>query len=438
MDHPIFRPGAQRQLKKVGEADLVIGLPTYKNPYTAAHVARVALEGARTYYPQLRTVLINADAGLKATTRRAVMAQASANGRNSAVVSGRYDGLLGHGTATAVLVDAALALDAKAIIILDSHTQSIQPSWIAALAHLVLENKADLILPRYRHWYSSDGLLSDLIVYPLFRALWGQSVRRPAAPEFALSPRLATALLDEDVWGTAVATCGLPLWLATYGIVGPWRVAQSALGGKICSFIESETPAKRDLVRALQAAESQFDARFQDTLSVLFRSVYRHRAAWRDLSHIRSISTLTQYGTEVPPGVVPTEDVVRLLDDLALGWIEYRALWQHTLTPENLAQLEALAALPPDRFYFPPDLWSRIIFDFAVVFNKGDLDPAKIVKSLFPLFKGRVAAFWQEVAGLAAAGREGTVAAQAVEFEESRSYLKRRWREYHPWRQSLE
>ena len=42
------------------------------------------------------------------------------------------------------------------------------------------------------------------------------------------------------------------------------------------------------------------------------------------------------------------------------------------------------------------------------------------------------------VAGLAAAGREGTVAAQAVEFEESRSYLKRRWREYHPWRQSLE
>jgi hypothetical protein len=78
MDHPIFRPGAQRQLKKVGEADLVIGLPTYKNPYTAAHVARVALEGARTYYPQLRTVLINADAGLKATTRRAVMAQASA------------------------------------------------------------------------------------------------------------------------------------------------------------------------------------------------------------------------------------------------------------------------------------------------------------------------------------------------------------------------
>ncbi|MEW5959631.1 MAG: hypothetical protein AB1801_18050, partial [Chloroflexota bacterium] len=62
----------QRELKKIGSADLVIGLPTYKNPATAAAVARVALAGVHHYYPDLKTVLINADAGYKATTRRAV------------------------------------------------------------------------------------------------------------------------------------------------------------------------------------------------------------------------------------------------------------------------------------------------------------------------------------------------------------------------------
>jgi hypothetical protein len=134
-----------------------------------------------------------------------------------------------------------------------------------------------------------------------------------------------------------------------------------------------------------------------------------------------------------PPFTAGSEvDPAPLLDKLALSWIEYRSLWQQVLTPENLAQFEALAALPPDRFYFPGDLWAQIIYDFAVVFNKGECDPYQVVTSLYPLYLGRLAAFWQEVAGLSLVGYEGTVAAQAVEFEESRPYLKNRWQAYQP------
>jgi hypothetical protein len=121
------------------------------------------------------------------------------------------------------------------------------------------------------------------------------------------------------------------------------------------------------------------------------------------------------------------------LDELALGWMEYRLLWQSILTPENLSQLESLAALSLDRFYFPPDLWARILYDFAVVFNKGDSDPVQVVNALFPIYQGRLAAYWQEVAGLSLVGREGTIAAQAVELEEKRAYLKIRWHTYQPW-----
>jgi len=60
--------------------------------------------------PSVGDVAINADAGHKATTRRAVMAQASQNGHSSAVVSGRYEGVFGYGNAIAALFDAALAL----------------------------------------------------------------------------------------------------------------------------------------------------------------------------------------------------------------------------------------------------------------------------------------------------------------------------------------
>ncbi len=425
MYYSILRPGAQRQIKKIGQADLVIGLPSYKNPAAASHVARIALAGAHRYYPHLRCVLINADAGYPATTRRAIAEQATtANGYRSTIVTGRYNGPLGQGNAIAALLDAALALDARAILILDSHTHTLTPRWVAGLAHLVLEDRADLVMPRYQ-WSRAAGALSDLIAYPLFRALWGRSVRHPAAPDFALSPRLAEAVLDEDIWQTEAAAFGLPPWLTTYAVLGSWRVAQAALGQKRTGDHLLKTRPKQ--------AETLFRSQFHNILSVLFRSVYLYQEFWPDASGFYSLSTLTRFGSQVHYTPSPQRDPTPLLDALALGWIEYRALWQRILTPENLARVEGLAALSPTRFYFSSDLWARIIYDFAVVFNQGDCDPYQVVNSLYPLYQGRLAAFGQEVAGLALVGREGTVAAQAVEFEETRPYLKIRWHTARPW-----
>ncbi len=425
MYYSVMRPDVQRQLKKIGQADLVIGLPTHKNAATAAQVARVALEGVHHYYPDLRTALINADAGRASTTRQAVAAQAHNNGHSSTVITGRYEGVLGQGSATAALLDAALALDAKAIVILDSHTQSITPNWIGGLAHLILENKADLVVPRYQ-WSLPGGGLSDLIVYPLFRALWGQSVRHPAAPDFAISPGLAGAILDEDIWATEVAQWGLSPWLTTYAILGHWRVAQSAVGKK------QTRPLHHRASRHSPQKGSLFKAQFQNVVSVLLNQLYTYQDQWREVTDFHSLTTLTEYAPPAGSEPAVAEDAAPLLDELALGWIEHRALWQRILMPHNLAQIEALAALPPEQFYLPADLWARIIYDFAVVFNRGDCDPYQVVRSLFPLYLGRLAAFKQEIAGLALVGREGTVAAQAVEFEDARRYLKIRWHTYSP------
>ena len=435
MYHPIFRSGAQRQIQKIGEADLVIGLPTYRNPDAASHVAQMVLSGVSQYYPNLRTALINADIGREATTRKAIATQMSTNGHTCNFVAGRYHGLAGQGSAIAALLDAALALDAKAIVILDSNTQTITPNWIPGLAYLILENKTDLVLPRYQWSLQSPGsTLSDLIAYPLFRALWGQSVRHPAASDFAMSPKLATALLDEDIWETDVAEFGLPPWLTTYAIVNKWRVAQSALGEKQTTLdFPIELPQNATEKRHLNRLSRQFEMQFQNIVSVLLRQAYHYQKYWQQTKEFHSLSTLTQFAEHVQTNPIPEHDPAPLLDKLMLGWIEYRTLWRRILTADNLAHLEALASLPADRFYFPSDLWARIIYDFAVVFNKGELDPYQIVQSLYPLLQGRLAAYWQEIAGLSLVAREGTIAAQAVEFEETRFYLNKRWQKYPPW-----
>jgi hypothetical protein len=422
MCEPVMRSQARRQLKRTGRADLVIGIPTYRNASTVGMVAQTALDGVTADFSDLRVVLLNADACSRDGTRQAV-ADATADA-SIPVILGGYSGRLGRGSAVRAILQAALDLNASAVLVLDAHTTSITPAWVAALAHPVLEGRADLVIPRYR-WPLPAGGLSDLIFYPLTRALWGRSLRQPGAGDCALSPALAQVVVEQDVWETEVAAAGFEVWLSSLALTtgpGPgtgkrWRVGQVDLGEK-CYVARTYA--------------THFPLLFRHAVGTLLRQVRIRQAVWQSMPSVQSTPTFP--GPPVPPAEpVPSPDATPLVDALVVGWTRYRALWQRILTPINLATVEALAAQPAVDFTFPPDLWARVVYDFAVVYNKGERDPDRIVDSLLPLYRGRLASLWHEVAGLMPVGRAGTVAAQAVEFEAARDYLLGRWEVYLPW-----
>jgi hypothetical protein len=413
---------AQRQLKRIGHADLVIGIPTYRNATTVGMVVQTALDGVTADLGDLRTVLINADAAPNDGTRQAV-ADATADA-SIPVITGGYTGTLGRGNAVRAILQAALALNAHAVVVLDAHTTSITSDWVAALARPVLEGRGDLIMPHYR-WPLPSGGLSDLIFYPLTRALWGFDLRQPGAGDCAISPALAQASAEHDVWETEVGAAGFEVWLSTTALTeGPdpksreqWRVGQVNLGEK--SYVS-------------RTYRTHFSLLFRQAVGTLLRQVQLRQAVWQAIPAIEAVPMFPGLPT-APVEPVPIPDTTLLTDALVVGWTEHRALWQRILTPINLAAIEALAAQPVERFAFPPDLWAHIVYDFAVVYNKGERDPDRIVDSLLPLYQGRLASLWHEVAGLMPVGREGTVAAQAAEFEEARDYLRQRWEVYLPW-----
>jgi len=415
MLHSTLKDFALETLKHIGKADLVIGITTYgTNPKTAVHAARQAIAGAQTYFPHLRTVLLNADVGMNPQTRQNLQKLASPE---LPVITSRYKGVLGKGAAVSAILHGALMLQPQAIIIIDGRTKSIAPEWIPGLASLVIGQQADLVKPRY-HWPLPDGGLSDLLFYPFIRALWGTSLRHPAADEYALSPGLAEAALAQDVWQTEINRYGFDIWLSYFAITENWRVAQAALGGK-------------HALNAKQATTSRVV--FKDVVGVMLRQVYLRRNLWPTIGKIKSTPTLTEFAPPAETIFTPLNDCADYIEGLALGWIEYRALWKRIILPEHLVAVEYLASQPNDQFYFPSDLWAKIAYDFAVVYNKGERDPDAIALSLYPLYLGRLASLWAEIAGLSNVGRAGTVAAQAVEFEEHLPYLKYRWDNYVPW-----
>jgi len=64
--------------------------------------------------------------------------------------------------------------------VVDSDLRSITPEWFELLLGPILLDRCDFVAPLYlRHKY--DGTITNSIVYPLTRSLYGKEVRQPSA-----------------------------------------------------------------------------------------------------------------------------------------------------------------------------------------------------------------------------------------------------------------
>ncbi|MGH9602531.1 MAG: hypothetical protein ACRD24_09100, partial [Terriglobales bacterium] len=99
--------------------------------------------------------------------------------------------------------------------VVDADLRSITPDWIDLLVRPVLQNNFDYVAPYYRR-HKYDGTITNSIVYPMTRALYGQQVRQPIGGEFGLSPRMWKRLLaKKEDWETDVARFGIDIWMTT-------------------------------------------------------------------------------------------------------------------------------------------------------------------------------------------------------------------------------
>src|SRR5580700_2707554 len=64
---------ARRAAESIGKADIVIGIPSYNNSRTIAHVVRAANAGLMKYFPQQVAVVVNSDGGSTDNTHDAVL-----------------------------------------------------------------------------------------------------------------------------------------------------------------------------------------------------------------------------------------------------------------------------------------------------------------------------------------------------------------------------
>ncbi len=406
---------AKRRIREIGAADVVVGIPTYRNGRTIGRVMEAAVTGLARDFPNARAVVVNADGGSSDNTTQ-IVADWSCPTTVKKIVT-PYEGLLGRGSAVRAIFEVAATLGSRVCIVLSPEARDITPNWLSALAAPILAEQCDVVLPDYDR-PPLESATADHIIYPMLRMLYGVEIRQAIGCDLAINSALAGQYALEDVWETDVARHGLDVWLTIISLVQGRRIGQVNLGTKVEGLREFVVP---------------MDPRFLHTVGTLFRQVNIRRRAWVEGTVPAQLVAfgLPNRGTVTHPRTAISLDGI--WEAALKGRNKYRSTWRAIMASDHLERVREALKGDPAPGLLPPELWARVVVDFAVVYNKGEGDPDKVVCALLPIYYARVVSYMLEMQGRPASAYEAGIEEQARVFQEQRSFLRTRWDTYVPW-----
>ena len=400
---------AERAIAAIRATDLVVGIPSYNNSRTVGHVVRAAQAGLAKYFPQYSSIIINSDGGSRDGTREAVV---STRLDDSNLLMLSTHGSPGKGSAFRTIFEVARRLGATVCIVVDSDLRSFAPEWIDLLGRPILYGGYDLAVPYY-HRHKYDGTITNSIVYPMTRALYGARIRQPVGSDFGLSRRLIARYLDRDDWETDVARYGIDIWMTTIAIAEEFRVCQSFLGARLN---DGKGPSNNLSAMLHQVAGSVF---------TLMEEYYE---LWSRLSRSQPVEV---FGFPFDVGIDPIQvNVDRMVNAFRTGFRELDEVWSMALHPDTQRELLALDRVLArgGRFHLPDDVWARVLIEFASAQRFRPLERSQLLRSLTPLYLARVASFVIETEHLNSTEVEAVHEKFCLCLEEMKPYLTSRWR----------
>lgn len=447
----MLTPAIRESIARLERADIMVGIPSFKNATTIGYVVRAAQAGLVQYFPDLRPVVVNSDAGSPDGTGRVVVETEPPEyierillvrpTNKLARVSLTYpeiDGIGGKGAALRTIFEIAAALEVQALVVVDSDLRSIGPEWIELLAGPILKGGYDFVAPLYAR-HKHDGTITNNVTYPLTRALYGLRIRQPIGGDFGVSGDLVRHYLQAGHWTPEVSKFGIDIWMTTLALAGGFAICQARLGAKVH---DPKDPG------------ADLGPMFRQVVTTILRMAVANVDRWHE---VKGSHDVPAYGFERVVDPPPLEvNVLRLLSEFHAGSLTLGATWREMLSADTEAAVVGLAEEAgavadhvrasldmegPGRerastaamadaaagFAFPDAVWARVIYDLVVTARDQPASLEAFVTALVPVYFGRVASSVIENRDRSTDRSEESIERQAREFERLKPYLINRW-----------
>jgi hypothetical protein len=402
-----LRPYAIKRLEELTSADILVGIPCYNNERTIEHVIQMTTHGLDRYFKGAKSVIFISDGGSTDDSREVAKEFQIKPWQEKLITI--YRGPAGKGSALRSIFEAAVRLDVKACVVVDSDLRSITSDWVEWLVAPILEHGYQFVAPIYqRHKY--DGTITNNIVYNLIRALYGKRIRQAIGGDFAFSHDVAAHYISRPVWDTDVARFGIDVWMTTEAITQGFKICQANLGVKIH---DAKDPA------------AHLGPMFRQVVWTIFHLMEEHEAYWMGISGSEPVETFGQV-EHIDPEPVPV-NLEALVKKFQVGYAQFSPFWKSVFKPETFDMMTKAASLPVDDFRIPLLGWVHILYELAVAFHYWPMYQRQLLDVMSPLYMARVASFINDTLDMNSAEAEEAVERQAAAFEEHKSYLIKLW-----------
>ncbi len=397
-------PSVVEQCKQMKPVDIMVGVLCKNVEATILNVLNVINEGLYRYFPDHNLAIVVSEAESSDNTSEAIKLFQPYSTINTIVTKDITDG--GKGAGVMTIFEIAHAADAKCVVLMDGDLLSIKPGWIQTIANPVVYGRSDLTVPYYIR-DKNDGVITNNLVYPFTRTLYGIDIRQPIAGEFALSKNLYEILRKHPLFPPDF---GIDIFIVTTAAAEGLYVKEGLFSLKIHeSTLHYLEPEKFLIPMFRKVTSSMFE------LAKYYESYWKQRpVAFRSKYHRECFSQ------KPIPVNVNIDDMMQSFT----GEFEHSKQQFYEFLPEELVQ--SVDDVVHNGHQFDAALWAKIVFHYAASY-KSVIDEGKkytLLDTLKTLWLGRFVSYAEKVNDMDINDAEKILQSQAEIFEKHFDYLK--------------
>ena len=384
--------------------DIMVGVLCKDVETTILNLLNVINEGLYQHFPDYKKAIVVSKGPSEDRTSEVIDLFQPYSRINKIVTDDIYDG--GKGAGVRTIIEIAHETDAKCVVLLDGDLLSIKPVWIQTITNAIIYGRADLTVPYYiRDKY--DGVITNNLVYPFTRALYGLDVRQPIAGEFGLSKNLYEVLRNHPLFPPDF---GVDIFIVTVAAAKEMKVKEGLYSLKIH---ESTTrylePEKLLIPMFKKVTGSMFE------LARYYEDYWKYRPLTKTKTYYRNC-----YSKRPIPVKVDIEK------------LQHMFMTEYTTKKEALARflpqniLTALSDTVDQQKILAAELWADIVYNFTAAYKQATNASEK--QDILDLFKTlwirRFVSYTIETKDMDINETEVFLQKQAEVFEEKLPYLR--------------
>ena len=399
-----LKPELVKKCKEIKPIDIMVGVLCKDVEATVLNVLNVINEGLYRYFPDYEKAIVICCAESADKTDEAVDLFQPYNSVEKIVTNDITKG--GKGAGVMTIFEIAYEADAKSVVLMDGDLLSVKPSWIQTIANPIVYGRADLTVPYYIR-DKNDGVITNNLVYPFTRALYGIDIRQPIAGEYALSRNLYELLREHPLFPPDF---GIDIFILTVAAAEEMYVKEGLFSLKIHESTTRYLEPEKFLIPM-----------FRKVTGSMFELAKYYEDYWKSKPNRWHAKYCRESFSQKP---IPVRvNIPKMGKSFETEFVSSKNIMSQYLPESIVAELENIVT---NKKNFDPELWVEIVYNHAAAWKHvvNDSDKYQLLDSLKTLWLGRFVSYATEVEDMDINDAEMVIQKQAEIFEEKINYLR--------------